>query len=252
MTRDARRMARWALVAAAALGATAAQAGGGYVALSAKGKQVLANCNPKDLPARQRCAVESLPGEAGYTLVASLASPLVKNEITIGTVYDQVWKGEGDDHIFASRVELTAVPYDLTGLAFNLNDLFRKVLDDQPVAIAYQKEPATKALKKSGRTLQGLKEPEPGDDDDDDDERVATGLFHGKQPTRDNAWVDFRIDANAAEPSGSSAANTPWLLVKTKAPAGFSLQPFALRLLSSDFADTSQNVDIYVPGYQPN
>lgn len=241
------RTARLTLVAAAAGVATLAHAAPGYVTLSAKGKTVLSNCNPKNLPAREKCAVAELPGETGYTLVASHTGPLVKNEVTIGTVYDQVWKNDTDDYIFGTRVELTAEPYDLTGLPFQLNDVFRAVADEAPVAVAYQKDATTVALKKSGRTLQGLKEPDP--EEDDDDELAAAGLFHGNQPIRNNDWVDFRVEAGA---TAAGAANSPWLLVKTKAPAGFSLQPFAVRLLSSNFADPSEIVEIYVPGYQPD
>jgi hypothetical protein len=237
------RLLPWALAAAAAMSLPAAHAKEGFVPLSERGKKVLVGCNPSNQASVTRCKVADLPGEPGYTLVASNSTPVVKNDVQVGTLHDSVWANEAGDHIFGMQVELNAEPYDLSGLSFNLNDLFRRVLEDEPAAVAYQMGASTKALKKSGRTFQGLKEP---------DRIGSQGLFYRNQPIRNNDWVDFRIDANAAEPTGASSANSPWLLVKTRAPAGFSLQPFAIRALSSDFSDASQIVEIYLPGYQPN
>lgn len=244
------RLLPWALAAAAAMSLPAAHAKEGFVPLSERGKKVLVGCNPSNAASVTRCKVAELPGEPGYTLVASNSAPIVKNDVQVGTLHDSVWANDAGDHIFGMQVELNAEPYDLSGLSFNVNDLFRRVLEDEPASVAYQLGAATKALQKAGRTLQGLKEPDP---EEDDDERAAPqGLFYRNQPIRNNEWVDFRIDANANEPSGTSSASSPWLLVKTRAPAGFALQPFAIRALSSDVADPSQIVEIYLPGYQPN
>lgn len=261
------RLAGGALLLALA-GGTAQAAPPGFVVLSADGDKVMTRCNPRNLAIQSRCAVASLPGETGYALQASRSSDIVKNEIVIGQLVDKVWKHPDGRYIFGAQVQLNASAYDLTGLAFNANDLFRQVRADQPVAVAYQLGTATKALKKAGRTLQGLHEQPPEDDDDDDDDEVAVGVlsvdsaadasnepidFVGpRRPARDNGWVDFRIDANAAEPSGPSSAHSPWLLLRTRAPAGYSLQPFAIRLLSSDFPDASQFTEIYLSGYRPD
>ncbi|URI06561.1 hypothetical protein MW290_11675 [Aquincola tertiaricarbonis] len=260
------------LAVALALAATAGTpwaASPGFVTLSADGERVMTRCNPRNLAAQQRCRVASLPGEAGYTLVASRSSAVVKNDVVIGQLLDRVWKRSSDgSHIFGLQLQLNANAYDLTGLSFNANDVFRQVREDKAVAIAYYPGSALKALKKAGRTLQGLNEVPPVDDDDDDADEQAAGVaavdaaadagnepidYTGpRRPLRNNGWVDFRIDANAAEPQGPSSAHSPWLLVRTKAPAGYSVQPFAIRLLSSDFPDSSQFTELYLSGYQPD
>src|SRR5690349_1047249 len=75
-----------------ALVAAGASAAPGFVALGKTGDEVLKECNPGNLPAVTTCQVASLPGESGYTLVGSRSTPLVKNDITIGTAYDRVWR----------------------------------------------------------------------------------------------------------------------------------------------------------------
>jgi hypothetical protein len=235
----------------------------GFVELSSVGTKVLTRCNPRHLAYQQRCRVNSLPGASGFALVASRSSDIVKNDVVIGTLHDRVWKHADGTHIFGAQIRLNANAYDLTGLSFNANDFFRQVLEDKRVSVAYFQGTSTKALKRAGRTLQGLHEVPP-----EEEEEEATGVaaldaaadatnepidFVGpSQPVRDNDWVDFRIDANAAETTGRSSPHSPWLLVRTRAPAGFSVQPFAIRLLSSDFADSSEFVEIYLAGYQPN
>ncbi|MDT7838409.1 hypothetical protein [Aquabacterium sp. OR-4] len=245
----------------AGAGAAAQAATPGFVSLSADGEKVLTRCNPRHLAAQNRCRVSSLPGEAGYTLVASRSADIVKNDVVIGKLFDRVWKRADGMHIFGAQLQLNANAYDLNGLSFNANDLFRQVLEAQPVAVAYLQGTAKKALKKAGRTLQGLHEVPPPDEDAEGLASVDAAAdavnepidFVGPaQPERHNGWVDFRIDANAAETSGPSSAHSPWLLVKTRAPAGFSVQPFAIRLLSSDFPDSSQFTEIFLSGYQPH
>lgn len=250
-----------AALAVAQAGTSAQAAPAGFVSLSSAGKPVLARCNPRHLASEDLCRVASLPGESGYTLVASRTSNIVKNEVVIGTLLDRVWKDDSGNHIFGAQLQLNTNSFDTTGLAFNANDLFRKVRPGQPVAVAYFQGSATKALKKAGRTLQGLNELPPSDDDDGDEEAArAAGArtFSAdddddgwKPPVRDNGWVDFRIDANAAEVKGASSAHSPWLLLKTRAPAGYVIKPFAIRLLSSDFPDSSQYTEIFLSGYQP-
>lgn len=216
----------------------------GFVPLSDVGDDIMANCNPNNRPNLDRCRVTSLPGIAGYTLAASRSSPIVKNDVTIGTLSDRVWKDRSGNFIFGTRVQLNAQAYNLSGLSFNANDVFRQVLADKAVAIAYSSTPGSKALIAAGRTVQGLNEaPEP---DPTADPPIPGGL------ERDNGWVDFSVDVNAAEQLGPSAPNSPWLLVRTRAPAGFSIQPFALRILSSDFEDFSEFEEIFLSGYQPN
>ncbi|WP_085316507.1 hypothetical protein [Derxia lacustris] len=200
------------------------------------GPKVLLRCNPDNLPAEQRCRLDLTPEQLGFALVAARSTPIVKNEVTIGTLHDRVWR-RGDAYIFGARVQLNAEPWDLSGLAFNLNDLARQLLPDEPAAIAWRPAgpQARKALLAAGRTALGLNE------------------YEGRQPERDNGWVDFRIDVNAAEPEGDSSPSSPWLQLLTRAPAGFSVQPFAFRLLNSDLDDPeNQRTEIFLSGYQPN
>lgn len=249
-------------VAASFASPTAQAASPGFVPLTSSGK-VMTRCNPRNLAQQNRCRVASLPGEDGYTLVASRTSDIVKNDVVIGKLLDKVWKHPNGNYIFGAQLQLNANPFDLTNLSFNANDLFRQVLTDKPVSIAYFQSTAKKALKRAGRTLQGLNEVPPEDDEDDatgvasvdaaaDANNEPPDYVGPAKPVRDNQWVDFRIDANAKEVSGPSSAQSPWLLVKTKAPAGYALKSFAIRLLSSDFADASEFTEIYLSGYQPN
>lgn len=207
----------------------------GYRTLSSSGSNVLQSCNPDNSAYCDRCRVKSLPGASGFSQVASRSSDIVKNDVVIGTLYERVWRSSNGQVIFGSRIVLNDSPYNLSGLSFNANDLMRQVLASKGVDIAYYMpgDPA-KAVKYAGRTVQGLNE------------------YDTVQPARDNGWVDFGIDTNAAEPSGPSAAGSPWLLARTTAPAGYSVQPFAIRILNSDVQDLSEATEIFLSGYQPN
>lgn len=213
------------LLAAASLPATAA----GFVTLSKTGDEVLTDCNPQ-------CRVTSLPGEPGYDLVAARSAPLIYNDVTIGTVQERVWRKQSHPklHIFGLRISLNANEWDSSGAAFNVNDLFRQAKPNKRVSVAYFPAGATKPLLKAGRTVQGLNE------------------YEEDQPERDNAWVGFHVDVNAAEPSGPSSPTSPWLLMKTRAPTGFDLNAFGLRVLNSDFEDIFSAVDFFTSSYQPN
>lgn len=208
----------------------------GFEKLTKRGEEVMTVCNPASSDANHRCKVTSLPGEPGYTLVAARSAPLVYNDIEIGTVNERVWRNVARPklYIFGVRVIMNANQWDSSGAAFNVNDLFRQTLPRKAVSVAYFLDGATEALHEAGRTVQGLNESE------DDD------------PERDNTWVDFRIDANAADPDGTSSARSPWLLTKTRAPEGISLNALGLRVLNSDVEDPLNAVDFYTASYQPN
>jgi hypothetical protein len=224
------------LYAGLALSAAQTALSAGYVELSRTGEQVLTVCNPTDSATNTRCRVLGLPGVPGYQLVASRSAPLIYNDVTIGTVQERVWKNANKPkvHIFGMRVVMSAEPWDSSGAAFNINDLFRQTLPNKRVSIACFQDGATKALRKSGRTVQGLNE------------------FEEEHPERDNTWVDFRVDVNAADPDGVSSPQSPWLLTRTRAPSGFALNPLGLRVLNSDFEDTLDAVDFFTASYQPN
>jgi hypothetical protein len=220
----------WAVLAWLALAAVPIQAAtaAGYATLSKTGEEVLTDCDPQ-------CNVTSLPGLTGYQLVASRSAPLIYNDVTVGTAYEKVWRKVANPnvHIFGLRVIMNANEWDSSGAAFNVNDLFRQTKPGKKVAVAYYLDGATKPLYQAGRTVQGLNE------------------YEEDEPERDNTWVDFRIDANAAEAEGSSSAKSPWLLMKTRAPEGYELNPFGLRVLSSDFEDIFSTVDFFTASYQP-
>lgn len=220
------------LLCAGAQAATAA----GFVTLSKHGATVLTSCNPGNSSANTRCEVGSLPGETGYDLVASRSAPLIVNDVTVGTVFDKVWRSSANPkrYIFGTRVVLNTNQWDSSGASFNVNDLFRQTLPHKAVHVAYHLGGATKALQVAGRTVQGLNE------------------FDGAQPDRDNTWVDFRVDANAADPDGLSSPKSPWVLTKTRAPTGFALNALGLRVLNSDVANPFDSVELFTSGYQPN
>jgi hypothetical protein len=208
----------------------------GYIVLPRFGANVLKDCNPASSGWVTRCKVTSLPGAGGYALAGSRSTPIVKNDVTVGTLYDKVWRSSAhpNRYIFGMKVVMNANEWDPTGLAFNVNDLARRLRPWALASAAYYLDDSTKALIAVGRTASGLNE------------------YEEEQPERDNSWVDFRVDANAAEPAGTSSASSPWVLVKTRAPAGYALQPFGVRILSSDFDSSSASVDVFVPAYQPN
>ena len=209
----------------------------GYVSLSSSGSNVLKTCNPTSASGVTTCKVTSLPGESGYNLVASRSAPIIINGVTVGTQYEKAWRHCSDTtlYIFGVRVQMNANAWDGSGAAFNVNDLMRQTRTDQSVSVAYfEGSPAaTKLLQYAGRTFAGLNE------------------YDDPQPERNNAWVDFRIDANAAEASGPSSPNSPWLLTKTRAPQGYSLKSFAMRLLNSDVDENGDPNSIYASAYQP-
>jgi len=220
-----------ALVYAAPAAAT------GFEALSSHGGTVLKVCNPTNSGSSTTCRVATLPGEPGYNQVATRNEPIIVNGVTVGTQYETVWRHCTDLslYIFGLRVQMNATAWDGTGLAFNVNDIQRQVRTDQSVSVAYHagSPAATKLLQNAGRTFDGLNE------------------YTGSQPARNNGWVDFRVDANAHEQAGTSSAWSPWVLAKVRAPEGYALQSFAVRLLNSDLADPTDETSIYTSAYQP-
>ncbi len=118
--------------------------------------------------------------------MGSRSAPIVKNSITVGTLYDRVWRNDNHPkrYIFGMKVVMNADQWDPSGLAFNVNDLARRLRPHAFAQGAYYLDTSSKALIAVGRTQFGLNE------------------YDEEQPERDNTWVDFRVDANAAEPSG--------------------------------------------------
>lgn len=232
-----KRSLRWHLpvVLGLALAGTQAAVAAGYEELSKDGPVVLTNCNPNNSANNATCKENSLPGVNGYSLVASRSAPLMYNEVVIGTLHEKVWRDNDrpDAYIFGMRLVMNAEQWDSSGLAFNVNDVFRQTLPGRRVSVAYVLDGALKRLQRAGRTVQGLNE------------------YEGPQPERDNTWVDFRVDVNAADPDGVSSAASPWLLARTKAPDGIVINDLGIRVLNSDFEDPFSAVAFFTPGYQP-
>jgi hypothetical protein len=233
-----KRISAWTPALVLALGSTlvgSPASAAGFVELTKAGEDVLTACNPTDSPANTTCKVTSLPGVPGYSLVAARSAPLIYNGITIGTLDEKVWRKDANPnrYIFGARLTMNANQWDSSGAAFNVNDVFRRTRPGKPVSVAYYLDGATKALREAGRTVQGLNE------------------FEEDEPERDNTWVGFRVDANAAEIDGLSSAKSPWLLARTRAPEGIELNMLGLRILSSDVEDVLDAVDFYTASYQP-
>jgi hypothetical protein len=85
---------------------------------------VLDVCNPGDSPSKPTCKVLTSPGLPGFKLVASQASPIIINEVTIGTIYDKVWKDILGNYIFGAQVVINTNQWDASGTAFRVNDVF--------------------------------------------------------------------------------------------------------------------------------
>ena len=234
MNSQRRKAPRWTLPLAGVLLAVAAQGAqaAGFEPVSGGiAPNVLKHCNPNNAPANTNCRVASLPGEDGFALAASRSAPLIINEISVGTLQERVWRSRSDAalYIFGTRVLLNANAWDDSGSAFNVNDLFRRALPGRAVAVAYHLDGAAVALKVAGRTVQGQDE------------------YETPQPERDNSWVAGRVDANGAA-AGAAGRRSPWVLVKTRAPQGIELDPFAIRSLNSAAVDLTE---LFSGGYQP-
>ena len=222
------------LAALLSLAAALPAAAGGFVTLPAtRGADVLAACNPSNDPGNTTCQVTSLPEAPDYALVASRTAPLIVNDVTVGSLSEKVWRQASDktQFIFGVQVQVNADAWDSSGLSFNVNDVFRRTLPRQAVAVAYYLDAATKPLLQAGRTKQGL------------------GEYTNPQPQLSPTWADLRIDVNAADPDGMSSPNSPWLLVKTTAPLGAALNSFGIRLLNSEAGDGA--FELFTSGYQP-
>lgn len=226
------------LVTASAFASTAALSG--YEPLTSGALQeVMEECNPDNLPGVTECKVNGIPGLTGYSLIAARVSTIIKNDVTVGALFDSVWRkgsGANADYIFGAKVLVNSEQWDASGLPFNVNDIMRRTLPNKAVSVGYYDglPSVPKKLLEAGRTCQGLNEAD-----------------EIEGPARDNSWVDLRVDVNAADPDGVSSPLSPWLFVKTKAPQGIELAPFAFRIVNSDFADPSEAVDLFTAGYQP-
>ena len=168
--------------------------------------------------------------------MASRNEDIVRNGVVIGTVNEVVYQSQADaqEYIFGTQVVLYDVESDSTGHPFRANDVFRRTPKHRAVATAYLPLEGTLALAQTGRTVQGLNE------------------FDERQPDRDNTWVDFRVVVDPAGAPGG-ASSSPWLLTKTKAPKGYSVNAVGLRLLNSDFEHPKHEAyDLFAPCYQPN
>lgn len=226
----------WIPVAAAiAMAVAPAAQAQGYEHLPRKGAQVLWPCNPDDSQDVATCRVDGLPGAPGFTQVGTRQTDVVRNGVTIGSSSERVWRDSSDPmvYIFGVQVTLDDVGSDGSGRVFRTNDLFRRTQKLWSVAVAYDQDVAPYALHMTGRTAEGLNEY---------DEAVG--------PERDDSWVDFRV---VVDPSSAGASvSSPWLLTRVRAPRGYTVDAFGIRLLDSDFEHPKrETADIFISSFEP-
>lgn len=245
---------------------------GAFVSVPVKpaGSQALTTINPKinlDTPTETQNRANTLGTITGANINAALASlghilkssrtaPIVVNGINVGTLHDRVYcLGTGttcnatNTYTLALRVQLNANVWNPTGRSFEINDFFRAIRASVAANVAYYRGtvnalptsapaippfPATtpapgtdpntassyKDLEVVGRTLQGLFEP-------------STSAQYAAKTTN-NAWIDFRADANKNDPDVSppwsyNSEWSPWLLVQQVCPTGYNTTPQALK-----------------------
>lgn len=189
---------------------------------------------------------------AGNILKSSRTAPIVVNGVTVGTLHDRVWcLGTGttcdatNTYTLGLRVQLNANAWNPSGSSFEINDFFRAIRAAASADIAYyrgsanplptvapfpatQPAPGTdpdtassyKDLEVTGRTLQGLFEP-------------SSSLQYASKTTN-NAWINFRADANMADPDVAPPYSynsewSPWLVVRQVCPSGYNATPQALK-----------------------
>ena len=181
----------------------------------------------------------AFPGQAGtWALVAAQTGVAISaNGSNVGTLEDRVWKRVGStEHIFGMKISLNSglwtEPTDdnlglintdggcngQTGQQFEVNDMFRNGYTGKTsLTVAFRESttsPAEEGLFVSGRTQQGRAVVPP----------VGSAV-------RDNNWVNFRTDANFADPDPTTRGNTKWMYVKTTSTkTTWSVTASALRL----------------------
>lgn len=237
------------LTAAITLAGLHATAQAAFVTIPVQGGSTtnLTFCNPKinlDTPQETQdpnvttCKIDALP--AGYITKSSRTANIVVNSVTVGTLYDRVLcLGSGstcnatNTYILMMRARMNTNVWNPTGNSFEINDMFRTIRSGASVDIAYRMgtviggtNPDTAAARKflelSGRTLQGLFEP-------------STSAQYAPTKVTNNAWIDFRADANKNDPDANppfsySSEWSPWLIVRQNCPSGYNATPQALKL----------------------
>ena len=178
----------------------------------------------------------AFPGQAGtWALVAFQTGVVLSaNGFNVGTLEDRVWKRVGStEHIFGMRISLNSslwmepnasnIVADpncniQAGQHFEVNDMFRKGYTGKTgLTVAFRESTiaaAEEGLFVSGRTQEGR--------------AVVPPLGSA---VRDNNWVNFRTDANFADPDPTTRGNTKWMYVKTTSTKTvWSVTASALRL----------------------
>lgn len=256
-----------AFIAAAAAAGLHGPAQAAFVSLPVQpaGSQPLIPINPKinlDTPTETQDRANALGTITGADIQAALPSgtilkasrtaPIVVNGVTVGTLHDRVWcAGSGstcnatNTYTLGLRVQLNTAAWNPSGNSFEINDLFRAIRSAVTAEVAYyrgsanplptaapfpttQPAPGTdpdtassyKDLEVVGRTLQGLFEPS------------SSAQYANK--TTNNAWVDFRVDVNKADPDVAipysyNSEWSPWLLVRQVCASGYNATPQALK-----------------------
>ncbi len=202
--------------------------------------------------ANNTCAVPSNnPQVSGYSLVVSTPRNIRINNITIGTVTDQVWRNAaGTSCVYAAKIRLNNVDYNPSSAGtqyFEVNDFKRAGFRNRgPVSAGYNfvtrgGSASDEVLFRVGLTSTSVAHVAGS--------TVAQPLT-SVAPISDN-WVDFTSDVNFMDPDGSSMRDSSWFYVQSgctsATPAAVT---GALR-----FRQTGQEgqpvVEISVDGYAP-
>ncbi|MBQ0958120.1 hypothetical protein KAK06_04035 [Ideonella sp. 4Y11] len=257
-------------LAATLLAASAAQAD--WVTVSDAGTPVLSVCNPKTGKGGQQtqdpnlstCKVDGLPGSPsmpGYTRIKATSTPITVNTVQVGTLHDWVWCAGtsqvcdgSNSYILGTRVELNdSTDWGSTGESFEINDFTRAIKPDQPAQIAYfmgtvdngtsaATAKAYKYMEYAGRTRKGLGE-------------YAGSKKGDLNPTRNNAWIDFRSDTNADDPDANppfsfSSPWSPWMMVHQICANGIKPAQVGNKLRLHQGGEEGQpDVEVYASAY---
>jgi len=207
-------------------------------------------------------ALTAAVSPSGLVLKNSRSAPITVNGFTVGTLYDRVWcvgtaaactsNSASNTYILGLRVQLNTTAWNPTGKSFEINDFFRTIRSAVTADAAYyrgsanplptspnpptippfpatQPAPGTnvdtassyKDLETLGRTVQGLFEP--------------SGSTQYANKTTNNAWIDFRADANKNDPDVAipysyNSEYSPWLVVRQVCATGYNPTPQAMKM----------------------
>lgn len=198
------------------------------------------------------CAVPgSNPPVSGYSLVVSTPRNIRINNLTIGSVTDQVWRNAaGTSCIYAAKVRLNNVDYNPSAGGtqyYEINDFKRAGFRNRgPVSAGYNFTTRGGAASDEVLFRVGLTYTSVAHVAGSSNAQPLTSVA----PISDN-WVDFTSDVNYQDPDGSSMRDSSWFYVQSGCTSATpTAVTGALR-----FRQTGQEgqpvLEISVDGYAP-